>query len=210
MFLPFYLFAFLLVKSPSLFLKTEFPPPHQLADQRPMLPADLPDPGQQSTPLPGNMSMFSVYVSPARQRSVQMLRVRCKIGRALNGSDQRIMIDGVVQEDVVGSAGEILIPAGSTVVGQGYCDPGQNRVLAKGRWTFYLSDHQIAIEGTLWANEQQEGLPGPESGTGFDESKIEQTVCHDGVRVSVPEGTDFVLRLIGNISVRDLGSAFEN
>jgi hypothetical protein len=119
------------------------------------------------------------------------------------------MIDGVVQEDVVGSAGKILIPAGSTVIGQGYCDPRQNRILAEGRWAFYLSDHQIAIEGTLWANEQQEGLPAQESGTGLDESKINQTVCHDGIHRSVPEGTDFVLRLTGNISVRDLGSAFE-
>ena len=209
MFLPFYLFAFLLVKSPSLFLKAQTPPPRQLTVQRPMLPADLPDPGRQSAPLPGKMSMFSVHVAPGREKSIQMLRVRCKIGRALNGSDRRITIDGVVQEDVVSSAGKILIPAGSTVVGQGYCDPGQNRILAKGRWTFYLNDHQIAIEGTLWANEQQEGLPGQESGTGLAESKIKQTVCHDGIPLSVAEGTDFVLRLTGNISVRDLGSAFE-
>jgi hypothetical protein len=153
--------------------------------------------------------MFSVHVAPDREKSIQMLRVRCKIGRALSGSDRRIMIDGVVQEDVVSSAGKILIPAGSTVVGQGYCDPRQNRILAKGRWTFYLNDHQIAIEGTLWANEQQEGLPGQESGTGLAESKIRQTVCHDGIRLSVAEGTDFILRLTGNISVRDLGSAFE-
>ena len=209
MYLPFYLFAFLLVKSPSLFLKAQIPPAHQLAAQRPMLPADLPDPGRQSAPLPGKMSMFSVYVVPDRERSVQLLRVRCKIGRALNGSDRRIVIDGVVQEDVVGSTGKILIPAGSTVIGQGYRDPGQNRILANGQWAFYVSDHQIAIQGTLWANEQHEGLPEPESGTGFDESKIKQTVGQDGIHLSVPEGTDFVLRLTGNISVRDLGSAFE-
>jgi hypothetical protein len=209
MFLPFYLFAFLLVKSPSLFLKAQTPTSRQHAAQRPMLPVDLPDPGRQSAPLPGKMSMFSVHVAPGRKKSIQMLRVRCKIGRALNGSDRRIIIDGVVQEDVVSSAGKILIPAGSTVVGQGYCDPGQNRILAKGRWTFYLNDHQIAIEGTLWANEQQEGLPGQESGTGFAESKIKQTVYQDGTHLSVAERTDFVLRLTGNISVRDLGSAFE-
>ena len=140
MFLPFYLFAFLLVKSPSLFLKAQTPPPRQPAAQRPMRPADLLDPGRKSGPLPGKMSMFSVHVAPDREKSTQMLRVRCKIGRAPNGSDRRIMIDGVVQEDVVSSAGKILIPAGSTVVGQGYCDPGQNRILAKGRWTFYLND----------------------------------------------------------------------
>src|SRR5215471_4975199 len=153
MFLPFYLFAFLPVKSPSLFLKAQTSPPRQLAIQRPVLPADLRDPGRQPAPSPGKMSMFSVHVAPGREKSIQMLRVRCKIGRALNGSDRRIMIDGVVQEDVVSSAGKILIPAGSTVIGQGYCGPGQNRILAKGRWIFYLNDHQIAIEGTLWANE---------------------------------------------------------
>jgi hypothetical protein len=141
---------------------------------------------------------------------MRMLRVRCKIGRTLNASDRRITIDGVVQEDIVSSTGKILIPAGSIVVGQGYSDPGLNRILATGRWTFYLSDHQIAIEGTLWANEQQQGLAGQETGTGFDESKIEQTTCHNGIHLSVAEGTDFVLRLTGNISVRDLGSAFEN
>jgi len=119
------------------------------------------------------------------------------------------MIDGVVQEDVVSSAGKILIPAGSTVIEQGYCGPGQNRILAKGRWIFYLNDHQIAIEGTLWANEQQEGLPGRESGTGLTESKIKQMVYRDGIHLFVAEGTGFVLGLTGNISVRDLGSAFK-
>lgn len=209
MFLPFYLFAFLLVKSPSLFLKGQILPPGQPRIQRPVVSRDLAGPGRQPALSPGKMSMFSVHVAPGRERPMQTLRVRCKIGRTLGTSDRRITIDGVVQEDIVSNAGKILIPAGSIVVGQGYSDPGRNRILAAGRWTFYLSDQQIAIEGTLWANEQQEGLGGQETATGSDEPKIKQTTHHDGFHLSVAEGTDFVLRLTGNISLRDLGSAFE-
>src|SRR5262249_31727871 len=149
---------------------------------------------------PGKMSMFSVYVGPSREKPMQILRVRCKIGRTLNLSDQRITIDGVVQEDIVSSAGKLLIPGGSIVVGEGYSDAGRNRIRATGRWTFYLSDQQITIEGTLWANEQQEGLIGQETGSGFDESKIKQTTYYDGIHPPIAEGTDFVLRLTGNIS----------
>lgn len=204
MFLPFYLFVLLVAKSPSVILKAQTLPP---AFQHPMTSIDPTGPGEQTTQSPGTMSMFSVYVPPDPERPKQSLLVRCKVGRAFTSVDRRVTIDGVVQEDVVSGVGKILIPAGSTVVGQGYSDSDRNRILAGGRWTFYLSDHQITIEGTLWSNEQQEGLTCQATRVGSDESKIKQAVYNSGIHVS--EGTDFVLRLTGNISVRDLGSAYE-
>jgi hypothetical protein len=53
----------------------------------------------------------------------------------------------------------------------------------------------------------RKGLACQETRVGSDESKIKQAVYNRGIHVS--EGTDFVLRLTGNISVRDLGSAYE-
>lgn len=209
MFLPFCFCLLLLAKSPATTLGARVPPSQQAVLQDKITGQDHPGPGEPSATSAEKMSMFSVYVPLDPPRPQQTLLVRCKVGRALHGIERRLTVDGIVQEDVVSGAGKILIPAGSTVVGQGYCDYARNRILATGRWTFYLSDHQITIDGTLWANEQQEGLGGQEAEVGLNESRIKEPIYPGAPRLFVSEGTDFVLHLTGNISVRDLGSAFE-
>src|SRR5438132_14026651 len=69
---------------------------------------------------PGQMSMFSAYVPLEAEE--EKCKLRCKTVRSLNNVDIHIPIEDVVEEDVVGQSGKILIPAGTIVVGQGYCD----------------------------------------------------------------------------------------
>ena len=116
---------------------------------------------------------------------------------------------GNVYEDVVGTAGEVLIPAGSKVIGQGFCDPEQGRILGRGRWTFYVGDHQISIEGRLLDESRKEGLPGTENETGQDNAKIKKAIYRDGLYLYIPVGTEFALKLTGNSSIADLGSALD-
>ncbi len=124
--------------------------------------------------------------------------------------DEKVMVLGNVYEDVVGTSGQVLIPAGSKVVGQGFCDPERARILGRGRWTFYLRDRQIGVQGTLLDENKKEGLPGEEDEPGQDNSKIKQAIYRDGLYVYIPIGTEFMLELSGDSSVTDLGSAFDD
>jgi len=112
-------------------------------------------------------------------------------------------------KDVVGAAGHILIPAGSKVIGRGFCDPARGRILGRGRWTFYVGNRQISVQGTLLDETKKEGLRGEENGPGQDDAKIKQAIYRDGLYLYIPIGTQFMLKLTGNCSVMDLGSAFE-
>jgi hypothetical protein len=166
---------------------------------------ELPPP---PTPRPGQMSFFSVYSGSAGDQSDE-ITVSCKVGRALNNLDEKVMIVGSVYEDVVGSAGHVLIPAGSKVIGPGFCDPERGRILGRGRWTFYVRDRQISVQGTLLDETKKEGLPGEENEPGQDTAKIKQAIYRDGLYLYIPIGTEFKLKLTGNGSVLDVGSAFD-
>ena len=161
------------------------------------------------TPGPGQMSFFSVYCGPERDQSDYEITVSCKVGRAINNLDKKVMIVGNVYDDVIGAAGDILIPAGSKVIGRGYCDPEKGRILGRGRWTFYVGNRQINVQGILLDETKKEGLPGEENEPGQDDAKIKQAIYRDGLYLYIPIGTEFMLKLTGSGSVMDLGSAFE-
>jgi hypothetical protein len=162
-----------------------------------------------STPWPGQMTFFSVYCGPERDQSENEIAVRCKVRRAVNNLEEKIIIVGSVSEDVLGTAGQVLIPAGSEVFGQGFCDPERGRILGRGHWTFYVTDRQISVQGTLLDVSRKEGLAGEESEPSQDNGKIKKAIYRDGIYLYVPIGTEFVLRLTGSSSVADLGSAFD-
>jgi hypothetical protein len=162
------------------------------------------------TPWPGQMSFFSVYCGPSRDQSENEVTVRCRVSRAVNNLDEKVMVLGNVYEDVVGTSGQVLIPAGSKVVGQGFCDPERARILGRGRWTFYLRDRQIGVQGTLLDENRKEGLPGEEDEPGQDNAKIKKAIYRDGLYLYIPIGTEFMLELTGNSSVTDLGSALDD
>jgi hypothetical protein len=170
------------------------------------IPIQLPD--VTPTPYPGQMSMFSAYAGSRPKAPNSELQVRCKTDRSVSNVDARVPISGVVQEDVVSLAGNILVPAGAKVFGQGFCDAEHARLLGRGSWNFYLSDHQVRVQGTLWDMARVEGLPGDEISGGLEESRVKQAIYRDGIYLYVPSGTEFTLRLSGEVSVEDLPSAF--
>ena len=167
---------------------------------------------QQSTPQPtpalrsGETSMYSEYIPP--ETDEEKSKVRCKTVRSVNNVEIYIPIEAVAEEDVVGRAGKILIPAGTKVIGRGYCDAETGRILSRGKWTFYLSDHQITVEATLWDETRKEGMEGTQFSEGLDQERIKQAIYRDGAYLYVPSETEFALELQGNITVQDLPSAF--
>jgi hypothetical protein len=156
---------------------------------------------------PGQMSMFSAYVPPEAQE--EKCKIRCKTDRPLNNIDIHIPIEAVVEEDVVGQSGKILISAGTKVVGKGYCDGEVGRILSRGKWTFYASDLEITADAAMWDGARKEGLPGIQLSEGVDEERIKQAIYRDGAYVYVPSQTRMILELRGAITVQDLPSAFE-
>jgi hypothetical protein len=72
-----------------------------------------------------------------------------------------------------------------------------------------VSDHQISVEGALLDESKKEGLPGAENEPGQDNIRIKKAIYRDGLYLYVPVGTEFVLKLTGNSSIIDLGSAFD-
>jgi hypothetical protein len=166
-------------------------------------------PPPSSAPGLERMSFFSVYCGPGEDRPENAVTVSCRVGRAVNNLEEKVVIVGSVYQDVVGTAGRVLIPAGSKVIGRGFCDPERGRILGRGRWTFYVGDRQIRVQGTLLDETRKEGLPGAENEPGQDSAKIKQAIYRDGLYLYIPIGTEFMLRLSGEGSVMDLGSAFE-
>ena len=158
-----------------------------------------------STPWPGPMSFYSAFCGSVEIE--QSIAVQCRLQQPANNADEHILIEGTVEEDVVSSAGKILIPAGSRVVGSGFCDSEGNRILARGHWTFFVPDHQIRVEGVLWRVGAGEGLLGRTDVGNTEEPRVKQAIFRDGTYLYVPAGTEFELKLRGNISVDDLQSA---
>jgi hypothetical protein len=158
------------------------------------------------------MTMFSSYADTdaASDRQANELRVRCKTIRGLSNIEPFVPIEAIVLQDVVSRAGNILIPAGSKLIGRGYCAAEAGRFRSRARWTFYVADHQIAVDGTLFDLTGKEGLTGDENVAGADINRIKQAIYRDGAYLYVPADTPFVLSLRNNASVGDLPSAFEN
>ena len=167
-----------------------------------------PQSSPQATPAlrSGEMSMYSEYVP--LETDDEKFKVRCKTERSVNNADIYIPIEALTEEDVVGRAGKILIPAGTKVIGRGYCNPETDRILTRGKWTFYASDHQITVEATLWDEARKEGIEGTQLSEGLDQQRVKQAIYRDGAYLYVPSQTEFTLELQGNITVRDLPSAF--
>ena len=174
----------------------------QMIAERAQQPSPQPTPALRS----GGMSMYSEYVPP--ETDEEKSKVRCKTERSVNNVDAYIPIEAVTEEDVVGRAGKILIPAGTKVIGRGYCDPETGRILSRGKWTFYVSDHQITVEATLWDGTRKEGIEATQFSEGLDQERIKQAIYRDGAYLYVPSQTEFTLELQGNITVQDLPSAF--
>ncbi|MBV8482575.1 MAG: hypothetical protein JO077_06890 [Verrucomicrobia bacterium] len=152
-------------------------------------------------------SFFSVY-NPVTETSETQVTVHCKTLRDVNNLEQRITIVGNVQEDLVSSVGKIIVPAGTKVIGEGFCDPDRNRILSRDHWTFYVSDHLIRVTATMLDPLSAEGLRSAQDAN-LNDAGVRQAIYRDGTYIDIPDGSDFLLRITGNISVEELNSAFD-
>ena len=155
----------------------------------------------------GQPSFFSEY-SPVVETRESQVTVHCKTLRDVNNLAQRITIVGKVQEDLVSSVGKIIVPAGTKVIGEGFCDPDRNRILSHDRWTFYLSDHLIRVTATMLDPLSAEGLRSTQD-PNLNDAGVRQAIYRDGTYVNIPDASDFLLRITGNISIEELNSAFD-
>jgi hypothetical protein len=156
---------------------------------------------------PAQPSFFSAY-SPGAETNESQVTVHCKTLRDINNLNDRITIVGNVQEDLVSSVGKIIVPAGTKVIGEGFCDPERNRILSRDRWTFYVSDHLIRVTATMLDPLNAEGLKSAQD-PNLNDAGVKQAIYRDGTYINLPDGSDFMLRITGNISIEELNSAFD-
>jgi hypothetical protein len=152
-------------------------------------------------------SFFSAY-NPVTETSETQVAVHCKTLRDINNLEQRITIVGNVQEDLVSSVGKIIVPAGTKVIGEGFCDPERDRILSRDRWTFYVSDHLIRVTATMLDPLGAEGFRSTQD-PNLNDTGVRQAIYRDGTYINIPDGSDFLLRITGNISIEELNSAFD-
>jgi hypothetical protein len=152
-------------------------------------------------------SFFSVY-NPVTETSEAQVTVHCKTLRDVNNLEQRITIVGNVQEDLVSSVGKIIVPAGTKVIGEGFCDSDRNRILSRDHWTFYVSDHLIRVTASMLDPLSAEGLRSTQD-PNLNDASVRQAIYRDGTYINVSDGSDFLLRITGNISIEELNSAFD-
>jgi hypothetical protein len=157
----------------------------------------------------GQPSFFSVYSPAAEAASESQVTVHCKTLRDVNNLEERITIVGNVQEDLVSSVGKIIVPAGTKVIGEGFCDPERNRILSHERWTFYVSDHLIRVTASMLDPLNDEGLRSTQD-PNLNDTGVRQAIYRDGTYINIPDGSDFVLRITGNVSIEELNSAFDD
>ena len=72
--------------------------------------------------------------------------------------DGSVTIPGVVTQEVVSSAGKILIMAGSRVVGSALLDPENGRFKSDGLWSVIFDDTELKVQAELL--DRPSGLPG--------------------------------------------------
>ena len=206
---PVYLFCLVLVKAASTMVRAPTPSPAVSPPIQAMVRATPPAP-KPAGPLPGQMTMFSVYAGTTQEDQQRELTLHCRLDHAVSNLEPAILVTGIIAEDVLGDNGSILIPAGSRVVGHGFCDAERARFLGRGRWTCFVGDHQISALGILLDTEQKEGLAGTELIDGVDPVKVKQAIYRDGIFLYVPAGGEFLIRLQGNVSIQELGSTYSH
>jgi hypothetical protein len=156
---------------------------------------------------PAQPSFFSAY-APGAETNESQVTVHCKTLRDINNLNERITIVGNVQEDLVSSVGKIIVPAGTKVIGEGFCQPERNRILSHDRWTFYVSDHLIRVTATMLDPLNAEGLKSVQD-PNLNDAGVKQAIYRDGTYINIPDGSDFLLRIAGNVSIEELNSAFD-
>jgi hypothetical protein len=150
-------------------------------------------------------TMLSIRLDSPEPVGAQTLAIRCRTSTAIsNAYGRTVTIHGVVTQEVVSSAGKILIMAGSRVVGSGILDPENGRFKSSGLWSVFFDDTELKVEAELL--DRPSGLPGilGEEVSSEDLELPKEVLARDGRSILVPKDSPFVLELHGEILLRDL------
>ena len=150
-------------------------------------------------------TMLSIRLDPPEPVMAKTLAIRCRTSAVISNEHGRtVAIHGVVTQEVVSSAGKILIMAGSRVVGSGILDPEKGRFKSNGLWSIFFDDTELKVEAELL--DRPSGLPGilGEEVSSEDLALRREVMMPDGRLILVPRNAPFVLELRGEILLRDL------
>jgi hypothetical protein len=150
-----------------------------------------------------SITMLSIRVDPVQNTKAKTLAIQCRTSVPFSNAHGRtVTIHGVVSQEVVSSAGKILIMAGSRVVGSGRLDLENGRFKSDGLWSIFFDDTELQVQAQLL--DRPAGLPGILG----QEALIEDEVLRrrDGRSIIVPRNAPFVLEARGEIQLRDLKS----
>jgi hypothetical protein len=152
-----------------------------------------------------SITMLSIRVDPPGQAVSKTLTIRCRTSEAISNAQGRaVTIHGVITQEVVSSAGKILIMAGSRVVGSGLLDAENGRFKSDGLWSVFFDDTELQVQAELL--DRPSGLPGilGHEMSNEDPALQKEVVRRDGRSIVVPRNAPFVLELHGDFLLRDL------
>jgi hypothetical protein len=165
--------------------------------------------GQPAPPEPPKMTFVSVRANDGNAElegegtgAMIPCRLSGPISNAKDGS--RILIHGVVIENITSSSGKILIEAGTQVLGVGQIDSLTGRIKSYGRWSLVTDKHELRAKARLLEYASgREGLRGRETSPEAPELQ-KQAIVRDGIYLYVPDQADFTLQLLGQFELTDL------
>ena len=160
----------------------------------------------QSSMLPP-MTMLSIRIDSSGSTVANTLWIQCRTYVPISNARRRnVTIHGVVTQDVVSSAGKILVLAGSRVVGRAAFDPENGRLKSNGLWAVFSDGTEIKVQARLLDGfTGMAGMLG-QGTSNEDEALQREAVLRDGRYVFVPEKASFTLEVYGDISLRDVKS----
>ena len=98
------------------------------------------------------MTMLSISSVDEGSSAPRTLSVRCRTSGYISNATarKRIVIKGVVTEDVVSPTGKILIPASSKVAGIGQVDCENGRLQSHGNWSIFAENRALPESFGIW------------------------------------------------------------
>jgi hypothetical protein len=132
-------------------------------------------------------------------------RLEAPLSNARDGS--KVVIRGVVTDNIAGSSGKIVIEAGTKVLGAGHIDALAGRIMSYGTWTLVTAYHSLRARARLLE------YPGGRDGMRGQETSPEpqglqkQAIIRDGIYLYVPDQHEFTLELLGEFRLEDLPPA---
>jgi hypothetical protein len=152
------------------------------------------------------MTMLSISSVDEGSSPPGTLSVRCRTSGYISNAtaQKRIVIKGVVTQDVVSPTGKILIPAGSKVAGIGQVDCENGRLQSHGNWSIFAENREFRVLAEM--QDENSGFPGIIGKETSFESELsqKQAVVREGRYFFLADKTPFILLLKGEVSLKEL------